>query len=55
MGSPQQPSAEQRRALERASELSQLEEPKSAEVREGQVTLRFALPRQAVSLVRLEW
>jgi xylan 1,4-beta-xylosidase len=55
MGSPQQPSPQQRATLQKASELTRLEDPKSAELRQGSLVLRFALPRQAVSLVRLEW
>ncbi len=55
MGSPQKPSPEQRAALQKTSEPTRLEEPKAVEVREGSLVLRFAMPRQAVSLVRLEW
>jgi xylan 1,4-beta-xylosidase len=55
MGSPAEPSAEQRAALRKASELTLWEEPKAVAVRDGQVVLRFPLPRQAVSLLRLEW
>jgi xylan 1,4-beta-xylosidase len=55
MGSPQKPSSEECEALQRASELTKLEAPKTMEVQDGRVTLRFAMPRQAVSLVRLEW
>jgi xylan 1,4-beta-xylosidase len=55
MGSPREPSAEQRAALLKASELALSEEPRAVEVRDGQVTLRFPLPRQSVSLFRLGW
>jgi xylan 1,4-beta-xylosidase len=55
MGSPQKPSAEQRQALQKASELAKLEDAKMVEVRDGQFVLRFPMPRQSVSLVRLEW
>jgi xylan 1,4-beta-xylosidase len=55
MGEPQKPTAEQREALQKASALGQLPEPKAVAVREGQAVLRFAMPRQSVSLVRLEW
>lgn len=55
MGSPREPSAEQQAALRQASELSLLEDPKTTEVRDGQVSLRLTLPRQAVALLRLEW
>jgi xylan 1,4-beta-xylosidase len=55
MGSPQKPSAEQRGALTKASELGTLEDARMVGVQDGQVVLRFAMPRQSVSLVRLEW
>jgi xylan 1,4-beta-xylosidase len=55
MGSPREPSAEQRAALRKASELTLWDAPRTAEVRDGQVVLRFPMPRQSVSLVRLEW
>jgi xylan 1,4-beta-xylosidase len=55
MGSPQKPSAKQRQDLAKASDLANLEEPRKVEVRDGRVVLRFAMPRQSVSLVRLEW
>jgi xylan 1,4-beta-xylosidase len=55
MGAPRQPSAEQRAALEKASELALWEGPRAVEVRDGQVALRFPMPWQSVSLLRLEW
>jgi xylan 1,4-beta-xylosidase len=55
MGSPRAPSAKQRAALGKASELTLLEGAKAVAVRGGQVVLRFAMPRQSVSLLRLEW
>jgi xylan 1,4-beta-xylosidase len=55
MGSPGAPSAEQRAALRKASELTPWEAARSAEVRDGQVVLRFPMPRQSVSLLRLGW
>ena len=42
-------------ALGKASELTLWEAPKAAEVRGGQAALRFPMPRQSVSLLRLEW
>jgi len=55
MGSPKEPSAEQRATLRKASELTLWEDPKAAEVRDGQVVLRFPMPRQSVALLRVEW
>jgi xylan 1,4-beta-xylosidase len=55
MGSPIAPNADQYKELLAASELARLEAPSSLRLEKGQATLRFALPRQAVSLVVLDW
>jgi xylan 1,4-beta-xylosidase len=55
IGSPAKPSAKQQEELQKASKLTKLEEPRTVDMRDGQFTLRFAMPRQALSLVRLEW
>ncbi|ACB74647.1 GH39 family glycosyl hydrolase [Opitutus terrae] len=56
MGTPLAPNQQQYDALQRASQLAQLaESPASVAVESGVATLHFALPRQAVSLVVLEW
>jgi xylan 1,4-beta-xylosidase len=55
MGSPQKPTMDQRAALEKASELTKLAEPEEVESRDGNVKLRLTMPRQSVSLLRLEW
>jgi xylan 1,4-beta-xylosidase len=55
MGSPKEPTVEQRAALGKASELTLWEATKAVEVRDGQAALRFPMPRQSVSLLRLEW
>jgi xylan 1,4-beta-xylosidase len=55
MGSPKKPSAKQREELLKASELAKLEGPKEVKLTDGQLVLRFKMPRQSVSLVRLEW
>ena len=55
MGSPQPPSPQQITALEAAAQLQQLEPPKQLAVKDGVVTMTFALPRQGVSLVKLTW
>jgi hypothetical protein len=44
-----------RAALVKASELTLWEEPRLAEVWDGKVALRFRMPRQSVSLLRLGW
>ncbi len=51
MGSPAKPTPDQYAQLERASHLSMLASPEWAHSHGGKLTLRFELPRQAVSLV----
>lgn len=55
MGSPQHPNAEQYADLERAGQLQMLSPPDSARPVKGKVRVQFALPRQALSLVRITW
>lgn len=55
MGSPQAPTAEQYRELEKSSELALLESPAWLDVSGGAVTTPLTLPRQGVSLLKLEW
>ncbi|WP_266365436.1 GH39 family glycosyl hydrolase [Tellurirhabdus rosea] len=55
MGSPQQVSAEQYKALEQAGGLQELTPPTSKAVAGGKTTLTFDLPRQGVSLIQLSW
>jgi xylan 1,4-beta-xylosidase len=55
MGSPQNPSASQYRQLEAAGQLQLLESPAWIPVDGKAVRLRFVLPRQGMSLLRLAW
>jgi xylan 1,4-beta-xylosidase len=55
MGSPQPPTRDQYRQLERAGQLQALEPSRRVKVEDGRVRLSFTLPRQAVSLVRMTW
>lgn len=55
MGSPIAPTRPQYDALEAASRLARLEEPRPVAVAEGSLALDVTLPRQAVSLVVVEW
>ena len=54
MGSPQNPSPEQYAGLERTSNLALLGSPEWVKPGGGKLTLRFTLPRQAVSLLVLD-
>ncbi len=55
MGSPLAPDRDQYARLEAASALANLEAPETVTLERGAATLRFTLPRQAVSLVTIEW
>jgi xylan 1,4-beta-xylosidase len=55
MGSPPAPTPEQYAQLEKAGRLERLEVPATILMHDSQVTLTFTLPRQAVSLLVLEW
>jgi xylan 1,4-beta-xylosidase len=55
MGSPQQPTPEQQAHLEAAGQLQLLGSPEWRDVKAAKLTVTFALPRQAVSLVRISW
>ncbi|OFW10093.1 MAG: beta-xylosidase [Acidobacteria bacterium RIFCSPLOWO2_02_FULL_67_36] len=54
MGSPDHPTAKQRVALERAGHLQRLVDPERVTVAQGELRVSFALPRQAVSLIKVE-
>jgi len=55
MGSPQDPTAEQYAALERASDLALLGSPLWMDVTDGDAAIDLALPRQGVSFLKLSW
>ena len=55
MGSPLTLSAKQFAELEKAGQLAELEPPGKIRVKNGQAVLRFNLPREAVSLLVIEW
>jgi xylan 1,4-beta-xylosidase len=55
MGSPQSPTAEQYARLRQAGQLELLASPEWLDVDGGKVTIEMELPRQATSLLRLQW
>jgi xylan 1,4-beta-xylosidase len=55
MGSPIAPTRPQYEELEAASKLARLGEPRRAAASGGKLALELTLPRQAVSLVVIEW
>jgi len=55
MGSPAQPRADEYERLEKAGQLALLTPAQTIQVDKGTMILRFALPRQAVSLLEMSW
>ncbi len=55
MGSPKQPTAAQIATLEKAGHLQTMGSPVKATVNQGVLVYKTILPRQAVSLVKVEW
>ena len=55
MGSPQAPTPEEYAKLKAAGQLELLTSPEWLDVSGGKVTITTGLPRQATSLMRLEW
>ena len=55
MGSPIAPTRTQYTTLEAAGQLGRLADPAALRVEKGRATIAFALPRQAVSLILIEW
>ena len=55
MGSPPAPTPAQYAELARAGQLTMMEPVKTVAVRNGQASISVSLPRQAVSLIVLDW
>ena len=55
LGSPQKPGEEQYKKLEAAAQLQLLSSPKWIQIERGSATLRFELPRQGLSLLKIGW
>jgi xylan 1,4-beta-xylosidase len=55
MGSPQPPSASEYQRLSSASELQLLQSPAWVTIENGEAQVQISLPREALSLLRLEW
>ena len=55
LGSPQAPTADQFKDLESAGQLQLLTSPQWIQIEGGTARLRFELPRQGLSLIRIEW
>jgi xylan 1,4-beta-xylosidase len=55
MGSPQNPSDEQIKELEKAGQLALLTSPEWIKTNNGEATITFVLPRQGVSMLKFDW
>ena len=55
MGSPQNPTAEQIKELEEAGQLELLTSPQWLKVKNGKAVVNMDLPRQGVSLLKMDW
>jgi xylan 1,4-beta-xylosidase len=55
MGSPARPTPKQYARLEKAGALAEMTPPGTLQGTPSRATLRFTLPRQAVSLLVIEW
>lgn len=55
MGAPQKPSPAEYEKLERAGQLQLLTSPAFVPVEQGRMQMRFTLPREGLSLLRLHW
>jgi xylan 1,4-beta-xylosidase len=55
MGSPQNPTAEQIAALEKAGQLEMLGSPQWVNIKNGALSVSFDLQRQGVSLIKMTW
>jgi xylan 1,4-beta-xylosidase len=55
MGSPQNPTAQQITELEKAGQLQMLGASEKINTKNGEANIQFTLPRQGVSLLKLDW
>jgi xylan 1,4-beta-xylosidase len=55
LGSPQQPTPDQVAQLEKAGQLALMDDPGFVPIQGGKTSIKITLPRQAVSLLVLEW
>jgi xylan 1,4-beta-xylosidase len=55
MGSPQQPNAAQIKQLEKAGQLESIGKPQKINITNGTAEINISLPRQGVSLLKIEW
>jgi xylan 1,4-beta-xylosidase len=55
MGKPQNPAGEDYARLEASGKLAEIDGQASVKIDDGKIALKVSLPRQGVSLLRLDW
>ena len=55
MGSPQNPTKSQIENLEKAGQLHLFTSPKWKKINNGKTKIKLDLPRQGISLIKLDW
>ncbi len=55
MGSPQNPTDEQIRELEKSGQLVQLVNPGNLTIKDGKAEINLTMPRQAISFLKISW
>jgi xylan 1,4-beta-xylosidase len=55
MGSPQKPTPQQIKQLEKAGQLETIGKPEKISVQKGATIVKLSLPRQGVALLKLSW
>lgn len=55
MGCPKSPDKQQMEEMERSSHLQMYDSPRWVKVSDGKILMDFNLPRQGVSLIKIEW
>jgi len=55
LGSPQKPTAEEYKSLERAGQLEMAGTPEWVDSKDGTIEIKFALEREAVTLIQVSW
>ena len=55
MGSPKSPSQQQILELEKSGNLQTVESPRWVKIVDGNLPINFDLPRQGVSLIKIEY
>ncbi len=55
MGSPQNPTTEQIKLLEKTGQLQTIDKSRKIKVTSGKIVVNISMQQQAVSLLKLDW